>query len=188
MSNTLKMEKFTKLGLSKEVTDVLRKAGFKEPTDIQVKTIPLALAGRDIIGGSATGSGKTLVFASPIIENLKPSRRVQAMILTPTRELAEQVANSIRDFSQNKKLNVLPIYGGINIEPQIRRLYSTDVVVGTPGRILDHLNRGSLRLESVKFLVLDEVDRMFDMGFSRDVEKIITQCPKKRQTMLYLQL
>jgi len=179
------MEKFTKLGLSKEVTDVLRKAGFKEPTEIQVKTIPLALAGKDIIGGSATGSGKTLAFASPIIENLKPSRKVQALILTPTRELAEQVAGSIRDFSQNKKLNVLPVYGGVNIEPQIRRLYSTDVVVGTPGRILDHLNRGSLRLDNVKFLVLDEVDRMFDMGFSRDVEKIITQCPPKRQTMMF---
>jgi ATP-dependent RNA helicase DeaD len=179
------MEKFTKLGLSKEVTDVLRKAGFKEPTEIQEKTIPLALAGKDIIGGSATGSGKTLAFASPIIENLKPNKKVQALILTPTRELAEQVASSIRDFSQNKKLNVLPIYGGINIEPQIRRLYSADVVVGTPGRILDHLNRGSLRLDGVKFLVLDEVDRMFDMGFSRDVEKIITQCPPKRQTMMF---
>ncbi len=179
------MEKFTKLGLSKEVTDVLRKAGFKEPTEIQLKAIPLALAGKDIIGGSATGSGKTLVFASPIIENLKPSRKVQALILTPTRELAEQVAGSIKDFSANKKLNILPVYGGINIEPQIRRLYSTDVVVGTPGRILDHLNRGSLRLDNVKFLVLDEVDRMFDMGFSRDVEKILTQCPKKRQTMMF---
>ena len=179
------MEKFTKLGLSKEVTDVLRKAGFKEPTEIQIKTIPLALAGKDIIGGSATGSGKTLAFASPIIENLKPSRKVQALVLTPTRELAEQVATSIRDFGANKKLNILPVYGGVNIESQIRRLYSTDVVVGTPGRILDHLNRGSLRLDGVKFLVLDEVDRMFDMGFSRDVEKILTQCPQERQTMMF---
>ena len=179
------MEKFAKLGLSKQVTDVLKEFGFKEPSEIQEKTIPLALAGKDIIGGSATGSGKTLAFASAIIENLKPSRQVQALILTPTRELAEQVATSISNFGANKRLNVLAVYGGVNIESQIKKLLSTDVLVGTPGRILDHLNRRTLKLGKVKFLVLDEVDRMFDMGFSRDVEKIIHECPKERQTMMF---
>jgi len=179
------MEQFTKLGLSKELTDVLKQFGFKEPSEIQEKTIPLALAGRDIIGGSATGSGKTLAFASPILENLNPNREIQALILTPTRELAEQVANSIRDFGKNKKVNVLAVYGGVNIDTQMRRLSTTDILVGTPGRILDHINRGTLRLDQIKFLVLDEVDRMFDMGFRKDVECIINGCPKKRQTMMF---
>jgi ATP-dependent RNA helicase DeaD len=179
------MEKFTKLGLSKELTDVLKREGFTEPTEIQEKAIPIALKGKDIIGGSATGSGKTLAFAAPIIENLKPNREVQALILTPTRELAEQVANSIRNFGRNKKLNVLAVYGGVKIDPQMRKLAVADVVVGTPGRILDHLNRRTLRLDEIKFLVLDEVDRMFDMGFSRDVEKILKECSTDRQTMMF---
>ncbi len=179
------MEKFTKLGLTRELTDVFRQFGFKEPSEIQEKAIPLALAGRDIIGGAMTGSGKTLVFASTIIENLKPNGKIQALILTPTRELAEQVATSIRNFGKNKKLNVLAVYGGMNINSQIRELHSTDVLVATPGRLIDHLNRRTLRLDGIKFLVLDEVDRMFDMGFRRDVETIIHECPNKRQTMLF---
>jgi len=181
----LKMEKFTQLGLSKELTDVLRQSGFKEPSEIQEKAIPIALAGKDIIGGSATGSGKTLAFASSILENLKPNNEIQSLILTPTRELAEQVAASIRTFGENKKLNVLAVYGGVRIESQIRKLPITDILVGTPGRILDHLNRRTLRLNKIKFLVLDEVDRMFDMGFRRDVEKIIKECPRERQTMMF---
>ena len=179
------MEKFTELGLSTELIDVLKQSGFKEPSEIQEKAIPIALAGQDIIGGSATGSGKTLAFASPILENLKPNGEVQALILTPTRELAEQVATSMRDFGKNKNLNVLAVYGGVRIEPQMKKLQTTDVLVGTPGRILDHLDRRTLRLGNVKFLVLDEVDRMFDMGFHRDVEKILHECPKDRQTMLF---
>ena len=179
------MEKFKQLGLSYEILNVLENAGFKEPSEIQEKTIPLALAGKDIIGGSATGSGKTLAFACPIIENLIPNRNVQALILTPTRELAEQVADSIRKFARNKKLKVLAIYGGISIESQIRKIPYTDVIVATPGRTLDHLKRRTLNFNQVKFLVLDEVDRMFDMGFYKDVEMILKQCPEKRQTMLF---
>lgn len=179
------MEKFTKLGLSRELTDVLKQFNFKEPSEIQEKAIPLALAGRDIIGGSATGSGKTLAFASAIIENLKPNMNIQALILTPTRELAEQVAMSIRNFGKNKRFNVLAVYGGVNIGPQTRKISTADIIVGTPGRIIDHINRGTLRLDHVKFLVLDEVDRMFDMGFSRDVERIINECPENRQTMMF---
>ena len=179
------MENFAKLGLSTELTDVLKQAGFKEPSEIQEKAIPVALAGKDIIGGSATGSGKTLAFAASILENLKPTRKVQALIMTPTRELAEQVATSIREFGQNKDLNVLAVYGGVNINPQMKKLQTTDILVGTPGRIIDHLERRTLNLDNVKFLVLDEVDRMFDMGFHRDVEKILGQCPRDRQTMLF---
>ena len=152
------MEKFKQLGLSQEILNTLENAGFKEPSEIQEKTIPLALAGKDIIGGSATGSGKTLAFACPIIENLIPNRNVQALILTPTRELAEQVADSIRKFARNKKLKVLAIYGGISIESQIRKIPFTDVIVGTPGRILDHLRRRTLNFNQIKFLVLDEVE------------------------------
>src|SRR3989344_506740 len=175
------MEKFTKLGLSREITDVLKQFDFSNPTEIQERVIPLALTGRDIIGCSKTGSGKTLVFASTIIEKLNPNNQVQALILTPTRELAEQVAMSTKNFGKNKKINVLAVYGGVSIEPQIRKISKTDVLVGTPGRIIDHLNRGTLKLNGVKFLVLDEVDRMFDMGFIRDVERIIKECPEKRE-------
>ena len=179
------MEKFAKLGLSEEVLSVLKMKGFEEPTEIQEKAIPLALAGKDIIGSSATGSGKTLAFASPIIEHLKSNGNVQALILTPTRELAEQVADSIKHFSRNKKINVFAVYGGVDIQRQIRIIRNTDVLVGTPGRILDHLQRRTLKLNEVKFLVLDEVDQMLDMGFHHDVEAIIKQCPAERQTMLF---
>jgi len=181
----LEMKNFKELGLSKGMLDVLQNHGFDEPTEIQEKAIPLVLAGRDIIGGSATGSGKTLAFATPIIENLKPNNKVQALILTPTRELAEQVLESIRKFSKNKPLNLLAVYGGVDINNQTRKIPKSDVIVGTPGRILDHMQRNTLNLSNVKFLVLDEVDRMFDMGFHKDVEKIISQCPKNRQTMLF---
>ena len=179
------MKTFRELGLSLKFVSVLEKARITTPTEIQEKTIPLVLTGRDVIGGSTTGSGKTLAFASSIIENLEKNTKVQALILTPTRELAEQVANAIAKFSTHKKLNILSIYGGVDIRNQIRRLKNTDVVVGTPGRILDHLGRGTLNLREVKFLVLDEVDRMFDMGFQFDVKKILGECPKKRQTMFF---
>lgn len=179
------MEQFAKLGFSNEVLSVLKIAGFEKPTEIQERTIPLAIAGKDIIGGSATGSGKTLAFASSIIENLKVNDNIQALIMTPTRELAEQVAKSIALFSKNKRLNVCAVYGGVDIERQVRELAKADILVGTPGRILDHINRRTLRLNHIKFLVLDEVDRMFDMGFHKDVESIIKECPENRQTMLF---
>ncbi len=179
------MEQFAKLGLSSGILSVLKAAGFLKPTEIQEKAIPLAIAGKDIIGSSATGSGKTLAFASSIIENLKPNDYVQALIMTPTRELAEQVATSISHFSKNKHLNVLAVYGGVDISGQIRKISHADILVGTPGRILDHLQRRTLRLDYIKFLVLDEVDRMFDMGFRHDVETIIKQCPVNRQTMMF---
>jgi len=179
------MTKFNKLGLSEAFIANLNEYNIKNPTDIQEKALPLAMIGKDIIGGSATGSGKTLIFSAPIIENIRPNNQVQALILTPTRELAEQISSSIKQFSRYKKLSVLAVYGGVNIEDQIKNIYKTDVIVGTPGRILDHINRRTLSLRNIKYLVLDEVDRMFDMGFHKDVEKIIRECPKNRQTMLF---
>jgi len=179
------MEAFKKLKLSESILKVIEAAGFKEPTEIQEKTIPLVLQGRDVIGSSATGSGKTLAFGAGIIENVKKGGGVQALVLTPTRELAEQVAVSLRMFSKNFGLNVKEIYGGMSMEPQIYALRNSEIVVGTPGRILDHLDRRTLDLGKVRFLVLDEADRMLEMGFIEDVEKIIKACPKERQTLLF---
>ncbi|MCW8966204.1 MAG: DEAD/DEAH box helicase [Candidatus Pacearchaeota archaeon] len=179
------MKTFEELGLSREFVSVLKKEGIITPSEIQEKAIPLVLAGKDVFGGSATGSGKTLAFMSGIIEKFEKKNYVQSIILTPTRELAEQIATASLKFSYHKKLKILSIYGGVDIEKQIRRIKNADIIVGTPGRILDHLKRGTLDLSKIKFLVLDEVDRMFDMGFKRDVESILNQCPKKRQTMLF---
>lgn len=182
-----KMESFRKLGLSEELIKVLKEKGFEKPMEIQEKAIPVALAGKDIIGGSATGSGKTLAFGASIIEKAKKNGEVQALILTPTRELAEQVGRELEMFSKYKQLRVAIVYGGVGMEPQIRAMQESEIVVGTPGRILDHLEKRNLRLDKIRFLVLDEADRMLDMGFVEDVTKIIEQCPKaeKRQTFLF---
>ena len=179
------MEKFKEMGLSQDILKAIESKGISIPTEIQEKTIPLALAGNDVVGGSATGSGKTLAFSVPIIQKLEPGKYPKALIMTPTRELAEQVADSFKEFSGDKKLRVTKVYGGVSINPQIKSLESCDVVVGTPGRILDHLDRGTVNLREIEFLVLDEADRMFDMGFHHDVEKIIKHCQEKRQTFLF---
>ncbi len=179
------MEKFKDLKLSEKILEVIKEQNFKEPTEIQEKTIPLVLQGKDVMGQSATGSGKTLAFGAGIIEGVKKDFGIQALILTPTRELTEQVARHLRMFSKNFRLNVKEIYGGVSINPQIKALQRADIVVGTPGRILDHMERRTINLTRVKFLVLDEADRMLDMGFIRDVEKIIRACPKERQTLLF---
>lgn len=179
------MEKFRKLGMSESLIKVLHELKFTEPSEIQEKAIPLVLEGKDVIGGSATGSGKTLVFAASIIDKIKTGKGVQALILEPTRELAEQVNKSLNHFSRYKSLKIIPIYGGVSIEPQLRQLETADVVIGTPGRILDHLKRDTLKSDNIHILVLDEADRMLDMGFIDDVEKIIRCVPKKRQTMLF---
>ena len=179
------MKTFKELGISEEILKVIQEEGFEKPSEIQSKTIPLVLQGRDVIGGSATGSGKTLVFAAGIIEKTEHGKGIQALILTPTRELAEQVSSALKHFSKYKKLKIVSIYGGLSINPQIEDLERADIVVGTPGRILDHLERDTIILDSLKTLVLDEADRMLDMGFIDDVLTIIKACPKKRQTMLF---
>ncbi len=179
------MEKFKKLGLSEHLLKSIKEEGFEAPREIQEKAIPLALAGKDIIGGSETGSGKTLAFGAGIIEKTREGDGIQALILTPTRELADQVANEMAKFGKYKGLKVVAIYGGVSMNPQIEDLKDADIVVGTPGRILDHLEHRTLNLGKVNSLVLDEADRMLDMGFIDDVEKIIKACPKERQTFLF---
>ncbi len=179
------MESFRELGLSEQLLKLLEKAGFRKPSEIQKKVIPLVLQGKDVIGGSATGSGKTLAFGAGIIERIKKEKGLQVLILTPTRELAEQVGNAFTSFSEYKQLSVAIVYGGISINHQIRDLRNSEIVVGTPGRIIDHMERGTINFSDLKILVLDEADRMLDMGFVHDVEKIIKNCPKERQTLLF---
>lgn len=179
------MENFKKLGLIEPILKVIEEEGFGKPTEIQEKSIPLVLSGKDVIAGSATGSGKTLAFGSGIITNTESGKGIQSLVLTPTRELAQQVSNALVMFSKHKPLRIACIYGGVGIEPQIHKLRTADTVVGTPGRILDHIGRSTIRLAEVKTLVLDEADRMLDMGFIDDVERIISKCPRKRQTLLF---
>ena len=136
-----------------------------------------------MIAGSKTGSGKTLAFTVAIVHKVEKGRGIQAIVLTPTRELAEQVSDSVSTYSSG--LAITPVYGGVSINNQIKKLSDTEVVVGTPGRILDHLSRGTLNLGKIKLAVLDEADRMLDMGFINDVNKILKHCPSKRQTLLY---
>jgi superfamily II DNA/RNA helicase len=176
---------FDNLGLSPELLGAIKKLGFEKPTQIQEESIPHIMKGRDVIGESATGSGKTLAFGTAIIDKLVPGKGLQALVITPTRELVEQVKKALCLFSSLKKLKIITIYGGVGMGPQIEGLKTADVVVATPGRLLDHLSRRNLDFSKLKILILDEADRMFDMGFIDDVERIISQCPKERQTLFY---
>jgi len=185
METNDKMENFRKLGITDVLARALMDEKFEKPTEIQEKAIPLILQSKDIIGGAATGSGKTLAFGAGIVQNCNHGIGIQSLVLVPTRELAEQVTKELEKFSRYKELEIKAIYGGVSINPQFNELRYADVVVGTPGRILDHLERGSLNLSRVKLLVLDEADRMLDMGFIEDVEKIIQHCSKDRQTLLF---
>lgn len=181
------MTTFKELGLSENFLKTIESLKYTEPTEIQEKTIPLTLEGKDVMAESATGSGKTLAFGARIIELLEKERGkgVRALALTPTRELAEQVGKEIRKFAKHTSLKVAIVYGGVGLGPQVQEIERADIVVGTPGRILDHLERGSLKLKNVRILVLDEADRMLDMGFIDDVTRIINVCPDYRQTMLF---
>ena len=178
---------FTKLGLSPSVLEGVRAAGYITPTPIQLRGIPLVLAGRDIIGSAQTGTGKTAAFALPILTRLErhaPGPR--ALILEPTRELAAQVETATRDFARFTDLKVSVVYGGVGYGRQMDDLREgVDVLAATPGRLLDHLERGTVRLDKVQFLVLDEADRMLDMGFLPDVRRIVDKCPRQRHTSLF---
>ena len=185
ISVSLKTAEFEKLGLGKEILEVVAELGFEKPSEIQARTIPLVVKGRDVIGHSATGSGKTLAFAAAIIEKAEIGKGVQALVMTPTRELCIQVAESLRLFSKIKKLKVQEIYGGVGMEAQVRGVGKAEIIVGTPGRLLDHLRHRTLNLDKVKVLVLDEADRMVDMGFLHDVEEIVKRNPVDRQTLLF---
>ena len=178
--------KFSELGLDKNLLKIIGEVGFDSPTEIQEKAIPLVLKGKDVIGTSATGSGKTLAFSVGFIESVKKGQGVQVLVMVPTRELAEQVSKSIRVFSRHFDFSTLDVYGGVSIENQVHKIRHSEVIVGTPGRLLDHLRRGTLELSKVKNLILDEADRMVDMGFLKDVETIIKQCTmKKKQILLF---
>ncbi len=175
--------KFTEMNLKPHFIEALAKQGITEPTNVQAQTIPLLLEGKDIIVRSKTGSGKTMAFLLPILQNLQP-KGLQALILAPTRELALQTEKEIRKL--DKSVKSLTVYGGVSINPQIEKLqHGIQIVVGTPGRILDHLERGTIDFSGLRWVVLDEADRMLDMGFIEDVQRILSATPKNRQTTLF---
>ena len=181
---------FASLGLRSELVRAVAEEGYDVPTPIQRETIPLALTGRDVVGSAQTGTGKTAAFLLPILNRLahehEPSHRLRALILVPTRELAEQVLERARAYGRHLHLRAAAIYGGVGMEPQtqaVRR--GVDIVIATPGRFLDHMGRGHLDLSRVEVLVLDEADRMLDMGFAPDVRRILDALPKVRQTLLF---
>jgi ATP-dependent RNA helicase DeaD len=179
---------FGDLGLSDTMLAALNKAAYAEPTPVQAGIIPSALAGGDVLGQARTGTGKTAAFAIPILERLKHGRKgaaPQALVLVPTRELAVQVRDEFEKLAHGRRLSSVPIYGGKPIRGQINKLQQgADVVIGTPGRVIDLIGRGALDLRSIQIVVLDEADRMLDIGFRPDIEKILRRCPKERQTLL----
>jgi len=177
---------FTTLGLSEKVLQAIVGMGFEEPSQIQAQAIPVILQGFDIIGQAQTGTGKTLAFAAPVLSMLKPIGKIQALILVPTRELAIQVNDEIVRINQYARFTSIPVYGGQPIDRQLKMLRKgVDIVVGTPGRILDHINRGTIDFSNVRFFILDEADEMLNMGFIDDIRSIIEKLPEERQTMLF---
>lgn len=185
--NTQEITSFEDLHLDRKILAALKDMGFEEPSPIQKGAIPLALEGEDLIGQAQTGTGKTAAFGIPIIQKInEKDRHIQALVMSPTRELCIQVADEISKIGRTKRVRVLPVYGGQPIERQIRSLKrGIQVVIGTPGRLLDHIRRGTIDLEYVNFLLLDEADEMLDMGFVDDMENIIKNVPPERQTMLF---
>ncbi len=184
---------FNELGLSAELLRAVEDKGYREATPVQQQAIPLVLAGRDILAGAQTGTGKTAGFTLPLLQILQQQakgtggqRRVRVLILTPTRELAAQVQQSVRDYGRHLPFRSTTIFGGVSIRPQITDLRKgVDIVVATPGRLLDHVQQRTVDLSGVEILVLDEADRMLDMGFVRDMRKIFAVLPKQRQTLLF---
>src|SRR3989338_7507857 len=177
--------KIEDLNLNPNLLKAIKDLGFNEPTQIQEKCIPPILEGKDIFGQSSTGSGKTAAFGLPILNSIEQNKGIQSLILTPTRELCVQVTEALRTFSKFSYFKIFAVYGGVGIEPQFEALKKADLVVGTPGRILDHIKRKTINFSHVKFFVLDEADKMFEMGFIDDVEDIMKHLPEKRQTLLF---
>ena len=182
---------FNQLGLAAELLRAVEKKGYANATPIQQQVIPLILDGNDVLAGAQTGTGKTAGFTLPLLQRLHTSssqsgRKARALILTPTRELAAQVNDSVRDYGCNLPFRSAVIFGGVNIKPQIAALRrGVDVIVATPGRLLDHMQQGTVDLSAVEMLVLDEADRMLDMGFIRDIRKVLAALPKQRQNLLF---
>lgn len=182
---------FSSLGLSAELLRALTEKGYTAPTPIQIQAIPAILAHRDLMASAQTGTGKTAAFALPMLQRLSeangvPKGHVRALVLIPTRELAAQVAEAVRTYGRHLKLRSAEVYGGVNINPQIKQLrQGVDILIATPGRLLDHLQRRTADLSSVDMLVLDEADRMLDMGFLPAIERIIKQLPREHQTLMF---
>ena len=183
---------FKELKLSSEILESIEKKGYDEASPIQKKAIPLILAGHDLLAGAQTGTGKTAAFSLPILDKMNASkvtgerRKIKTLILTPTRELAVQVAENVKDYGVNLHFKTETIFGGANINVQKSKLRrGIDIVVATPGRLLDHLQQQTINLKNVETFVLDEADRMLDMGFIKDIEKIINHLPKEKQTLLF---
>jgi len=180
------IETFEDFNISDKLLKAIKDIGFEAPSPIQARAIPKLLQGYDLIGQAQTGTGKTVAFGIPMIEKINQEKYVQGIVLCPTRELSIQVTEELKKLSKYKKLEILPIYGGQSIERQINILKkNVDIVVGTPGRILDHLERGTLKLENLKFFVLDEVDEMLNMGFQEDVENILEYVKSDKQTVFF---
>jgi ATP-dependent RNA helicase RhlE len=177
---------FTKLGLADSLAYAVQQMGYADPTPIQTQAIPIVLMGRDVIGSAQTGTGKTAAFALPILQRLVGHGKLRCLILEPTRELALQVEEAFKNFSKFTDLRVTVVYGGVGYGKQrddLRR--GMDVLAATPGRLLDHMEQGDVRLDTIDILVLDEVDRMLDMGFLPDVRRIVQKCPSTRQTLFF---
>jgi ATP-dependent RNA helicase DeaD len=188
MQETAPLTAFSELGLPADLCEILKNLGYEAPTPIQAKSIPIVLSGRDLIGQAQTGTGKTAAFALPLVTTIRPSvASPQVLVLTPTRELAIQVAEAFKSYAKHLQgFQVLPLYGGTAIVPQLKQLNrNPHVVVGTPGRVMDHLRRKSLSLENIHSIVLDEADEMLSMGFLEDIQWIIEQSPETRQTVLF---
>ena len=175
--------KFEEMDISKRTKKALDMHGFREPTEVQERAIPVGIEGRDLIVQSKTGSGKTLAFLIPIFENI--GEGLEAIVLVPTRELAQQVEKVARGIGKSHAKNTVVIYGGVSMDDQIRGLKHASIVIGTPGRVMDLMRRGYLRLDNIKFFVLDEADRMLDMGFIDDIRWILSKTPKEKQIMLF---
>ncbi|MEM1127781.1 MAG: DEAD/DEAH box helicase [Bacteroidota bacterium] len=185
------MSSFNTLGLSEQPLKGVRAAGYTQPTPIQEAAIPIACSGRDLIGCAQTGTGKTAAFVLPILHHLTTTEPetgypIRALVVAPTRELAQQVEDAVHTYGRHTDLYSLAIYGGVSLRPQIDELRrGVDIVVATPGRLLDLMERGHVHLDQVEVLVLDEADRMFDMGFLRDIKRIVAATPRNRQTLLF---
>src|SRR3954470_22215131 len=186
MSST-EHKNFSTLGLSQPVLAAIADAGYSEPTPIQSQAIPLIVQGRDVMGLAQTGTGKTAAFTLPIVDRLlEGPRRTRVLVLTPTRELCIQVEESVRKYAKHAPLGVAAVYGGVPLEPQQKKLRAgVDIVVATPGRLIDHLDRQNVVFDDLEVLVLDEADRMLDMGFAPQINKIVDQIPSYRQTLLF---
>jgi ATP-dependent RNA helicase DeaD len=176
---------FENININKRLQSKVFESGFKDMTPIQEKCIPEILKKKDVVGQAETGSGKTLAFCLPILDMIKSDNGLQVLVMTPTRELCIQVTNVFKDFGKNFGIEIVDIYGGVNIIPQIRNIITSNVIVATPGRLLDHICRKTIDLKKIRFLVLDEIDKMLEMGFIETVEKIIFHLPRDRQTLMF---